>query len=134
MSTGSALRRSARDERGFTLVELLVVMVVIGVLLAIAVPSYIGFTARARVTASAADVREATPAAEAYFIDNQTYNGISAAQLKTIDAGISSNLQTVKAESGGAGYCISAKVGSAWAHLLGPGGQVVTNETADNCP
>ncbi len=133
MRTGSALR-PGRDERGFTLVELLVVLVVIGVLLGIAVPAYIGFAARARATASAADVREATSAAEAYFVDNRSYSGISAAQLKTIDAGISPNLQTVKAENGGSGYCISAQVGSSWAHLVGPGGQVSTNETADNCP
>ena len=133
MRKPSALR-SARDERGFTLIELLVVLVIIGVLLGIAVPAYLHFTDRAREGAAAADVREATYAAEAYFSDNESYSGISAAQLKLIDSGLSSNLQTVEAENGGQGYCISAEVGTSWAHLEGPGGQVTTNETQDNCP
>jgi prepilin-type N-terminal cleavage/methylation domain-containing protein len=130
----SATPEPVQDEHGFTLIELLVVLAIIGVLLAIAVPAYLHFTERARQSAAAADVREATYAAETFFSDNQTYNGISAPQLKLIDSGLSPDLRTVKAENGGVGYCISADVGSWWAHVDGPGGQVVTNETADNCP
>jgi type IV pilus assembly protein PilA len=50
------LRRLARNE-GFTLAELLIVVIVAGILLAIAVPSYIGFTRKARDTAEAANAR-----------------------------------------------------------------------------
>jgi len=134
MRPASATRGSVLDERGFTLVELLVVLVVIGVLLAIAVPAYLQFKDRAQQSAGAADVREATYAAESYFSDNQTYTGISAPQLRLIDSGLSPDLKTVKAENGGVGYCISADVGSWWAHVEGPGGQIVTKETTDNCP
>ena len=116
------------------MIELLVVLVIIGVLLGIAVPSYLHFTERAQQSAAAADVREATFSAEAFYSDNKSYSGISAAQLKLIDAGLSPDLKTVEAESGGGGYCISAEVGSWWAHVEGPGGQVATDETADSCP
>jgi type II secretory pathway pseudopilin PulG len=53
-------------ESGFTLIELFVLLVIIGVLLAMTVPSYLGFKDRARETAAGADVRSAIPAAEAY--------------------------------------------------------------------
>ncbi len=117
-------QRLARDG-GFTLIELLVVLIIIGVLLAIAVPSYLGFKQKAEQTAAATDVREAIPSAEAYYSDNNnSYTGISFAGLQGYDNGISTNIKTVKAENNGAGYCISANVGTAWAHVVGPGGQV----------
>jgi type IV pilus assembly protein PilA len=124
-------RRIARDESGFTLIELLVVLIIIGVLLAIAVPSYLGFKDKAQKTAAAADVREAEPSAEAFYSDNNTYAGISKAALTTYDSGLSPDLQTV---SGGATkYCVSAKNGSWYAHVVGPGGTIVQGEATNFC-
>jgi prepilin-type N-terminal cleavage/methylation domain-containing protein len=128
----STLRqRINKDESGFTLIELLVVLIIIGVLLAIAVPSYLGFKDKAQKTAAAADVREAEPSAEAYYSDNNTYAGIGIAPLQGYDSGLSPDIQTVA--GGATHYCISAKNGSWYAHVVGPGGQIVQGEAADFC-
>jgi type IV pilus assembly protein PilA len=127
------LRRRLASDEGFTLIELLVVIVIIGILLAIAVPSYLGFRKQAQDTAGKANVREAVPAAESYYATNNSYTGISNANLKLIDSGVSSTV-TATALNAGANYCLEAPgQNSVTWYFLGPGGTVTSTQPA-GCP
>jgi prepilin-type N-terminal cleavage/methylation domain-containing protein len=66
----AAVRRRLESEEGFTLVELTIVLLIIGILLTIAVPSYLSFKDKANKTAAETDVRTAMKSVIAYGADN----------------------------------------------------------------
>ena len=59
--------------RGFTIVELLIVIVVIGILAAISIVAYNGVSSKARDSQRKSDVAALTKALELYYIDNGNY-------------------------------------------------------------
>lgn len=80
------LRERSRGESGFTLVELLVVMLILGLLAAIAVPSFFNQRDKARDADAKAGVRTAQTAIETYATDNGgSYAGATAADLRNIE-------------------------------------------------
>jgi len=67
-------KRFARDEEeGFTLIELMVVVLIIAILLAIAIPTFLGARERANDRAAQSSLRNALTAAKTMYTDNQTY-------------------------------------------------------------
>ena len=66
-----SLRRAA--QMGFTLIELMVVLVIIGVLAALIVPNVLDRAEDARATAAKTDVNNLMQALKLYKLDNQRY-------------------------------------------------------------
>ena len=65
--------RVSRAPRGFTLIELMVVLVIIGVLAALIVPNVLDRAGDARVTAARTDVNNLMQALKLYKLDNQRF-------------------------------------------------------------
>ncbi|HKK92794.1 MAG TPA: prepilin-type N-terminal cleavage/methylation domain-containing protein [Longimicrobiales bacterium] len=61
------------DRNGFTLVELLVIMVIVGILAAIALPRYASTRERAYVSSMKADLRNLSSKQEIYHSESSTY-------------------------------------------------------------
>ena len=95
------LRVRVQEEKGFTLVELLVVMLILGLLAAIAIPSFFNQRDKARDADAKAAVRTAETAMETYATDNNgSYAGATSDPTSPYAAG---SLQAIEPTLGNVG-------------------------------
>ncbi len=62
-----------KNQKGFTLIELMIVVAIIGILAAIAIPQFAAYRERAYIAAMKGDVNSVRTAEEAYFVDCDHY-------------------------------------------------------------
>jgi prepilin-type N-terminal cleavage/methylation domain-containing protein len=86
--------RDRRGSRGFTLIEIMITVVIIGVLAAIAIPSYQDYVRRGYVVDGTNGLATVRADMERYFQDNRTYENMSSTVLAPCDAGVSAGKRT----------------------------------------
>jgi type IV pilus assembly protein PilA len=76
-----------REEEGFTLIELMMVVLIISILVVMALPTFLGTRERAADRATQADIRNAFAAERAYYTDTLTYT-TDPVEMTAIEAAI----------------------------------------------
>ena len=123
-----------KGTKGLTLIELLIVVVIIGILAAIAIPKFANTKEKAYIAGMKADLRNLVTAQEAYFADNVTYASV----LTNLNYNVSAGNTVAISSATGTGWAATSKnnattktcgifVGSATAPITGQ------NEGAPAC-
>ena len=119
--------KKLNDSKGFTLIELMIVIAIIGILAAIAIPQFSAYRARSYNSAAQADLRNAATAQEAYFVDEDTYCNALATLIGTT-YGLYTSKDVVLTINGAnnQAYTMSSyhPSGTATYTLIGPGGTI----------
>ena len=106
-------QRCLNDGDAFTLVEILVVLLIIGILAAVAIPAFVQQQSKATDASAKAQARTAETATETYAIDhNGEYKGVEAKALQAIEPSLNEKTvaKLVKAEApAGGGYIVASE-------------------------
>src|SRR5512134_2115003 len=109
----SLLRK--RGKKGFTLIELMIVVAIIGILAAIAIPNFLKFQAKSKQSEAKTNLKAAFTAQTSYFGENNTYG--SFAQINYVPVG-SKFLYSYSSDTDALGDNTAAHVAAAQARAV----------------
>jgi len=84
-------RLQGQRESGFTLIELMVVVLIIAILIAIAIPTFLGARQRAQNRAAQSSLRNALTAAKTIYTDREDFAQATAAALGGVEPSLTFN-------------------------------------------
>jgi len=117
----------SKIDEGFTLIELMIALAIIGILAAIATPQLSVHRTKSYNTAAVSDLKNAAIAQEAYYVDNRLYT-ISITNLTTTpyNLGISQGVNLGVSSANNEAYLMTAyhSAGNKTYTLSGPGGSI----------
>ena len=117
------------NEKGFTLIELMIVIAIIGILAAIAIPNFVSYRQRSYNSAAQSDLKNMMTAQEAYFVDYMKYKDFTetATKVTAPELTLSKGVKMAAAASTG-GYTMTAfhTSGNVTWTVKGPGGNMGT--------
>ena len=122
------IRLRLAGDHGFAVLELLIVVSVLGLALAVGVPSYLGLRGGSADGKTKESLRAAMPAAEAYFADHRSYARLDSTDLLRIDPRISLTVSVTSAKR--RTYCLTESIdGKTWS-VKGPNPNAMTDPSA----
>ena len=123
------VRLRLAGDHGFAVLEVLIIVSVLGVALAVGVPSYLGLRGGSADGKTKESLRSAMPAAEAYFADHHgSYTGLDSTDLLRIDPRISVTVSVTSAKR--RTYCLTESIdGKTWS-VKGPNPKALTDPSA----
>ena len=115
-----------KNEKGFTLIELMIVIAIIGILAAIAIPQFSAYRKRSYNSSAQSDCRNIATAQEAYYVDYSIYSDAYSELAGATYGYMQSGKVTVVVSGDADNYTISGYHGSGdkTYSLSGPGGTI----------
>ncbi len=86
--------------RGFTLIEVMIVLAIVAILASIAYPSYVGFVTKSKRATGKTQMVNIAQMQERYYIDNRTYGTLSNLGFAADTIGVADNGKIVAAGAG----------------------------------
>jgi len=125
--------RSHGPARGFTLIEVMITVAIIGILAAIAIPNYTRYITQGNRTAAESFMFEVASMQERYLVDNRAYGAnLTALGYTTLPASVAPNYQiTVTATAAPPAYLITATPVNGQANQDTACGVLTLNNTGD---